>query len=261
MKGDVISLFIYKLFANRPVNKAVDWFINNHRLRHEKQSLLKKIYKEQPGEHIFKEGVPYESYPAIKFYLVFSMPFLRLLQKINIKFNATYLSFCNLFFSILAGLFFILGMLPQGAICFCIAIIFDLVDGPWARLNNCYSEKNHFTDCICDRIGKLACFFGLWYNQFYLTGDSLLGVFCIATYYTVELYAQFFLKDRFTNLSYPRFSVWEISFIIFFIAPVLNLVKPLLLFSIFLLIILYIFITLQKKHIEVKRGDSYRSME
>ena len=179
---------------------------------------LRKIYREQPGEHIFKPETPYERFPVIKLGLVFSMPLLRLLQKINIKFNPFYLSITGLLCNTLAGVSFSQGYLIRGALLFFIAFIFDLVDGPWARLTNkqsmLFMEK---FDPLCDRIGKVACFGGLCYYQ-----PSILAL--IISYYLFEVYATLRLPDRFKNPRNWSFSPWEASFLILFMGPVLNMV-------------------------------------
>ena len=205
-----------------------------------------KIYKQQPGEHIYKPEEPYERYPAIKLGLIFSMPILRLIQKINIHFHPSYLSAIGLLFNILAGLFFSLGYLKLGSLSFFIALVFDLLDGPWARLTNQVSTFTVNFDHFCDRVGKIACFTGLWYNQYYLTDMGLLGLGLIGIYYLNEFYATKFLPFRFKNPRNMSISVWEITFIIFVIGPILNMVNIFLPFAIILLYFIYLFMTIKK---------------
>lgn len=210
-----------------------------------KKSYISNIYKPKPEEQIFKSDIPYEYFPVIKIGLIFSMPLLRLLQKINIKFHPSILSFGNLFSCITAGIFFSQNLLLFGALFFFIALIFDLLDGPYARLTNQYTSFVKWFDPICDRIGKLVCFIGLWYGIYYTSGQGWTGIFWIGFYYTLELYATFFLQDRFSNPMIP-FSVWEVSFIIFVVAPSFNIVELLLPVGVVLLICLYTYRTSDK---------------
>ncbi|MHA1968546.1 MAG: CDP-alcohol phosphatidyltransferase family protein [Candidatus Hodarchaeales archaeon] len=210
------------------------------------KGIINRIYKEQPGEHIYKPHEPYERLPVIKLGLIFSMPILRLLQKINIRFHPSILSAFGLLFNILAGLFFGIGYLKLGSLSFFIALIFDLLDGPWARLTNQMSSFAIRFDHFCDRIGKIACFVGLWYNQYYLTDTAFLGLGLIAIYYLNEAYATKFLTYRFKNLRNMSITVWEITFMIFVIGPILNMVNVFLPFAIILLFLIYLYMTITK---------------
>jgi phosphatidylglycerophosphate synthase len=202
---------------------------------------LNKIYHEQEGEHIFKPDAPYERFPVIKLGLIFSIPLLRLLQRLNIHFHPSILSLIGLFLNFLAGFCFIIGQLIPGAFSFFFALVFDLLDGPWGRLTGQESSFTKRFDPICDRIGKFACLSGLWYGQFFLTGYGLIGLIWFFIYYIVETYATVFLPTRFSNPHNMSFSVWEVSFLILFIGPVLNQVRVLLPLSIILLWVLYLY--------------------
>lgn len=205
---------------------------------------LKKIYREQNSEQIFKPDAPYEKYPVIMFGLIFAMPILRFIQRY--RFNPVLLSYGNLFSNILACICFMTSYLVTGALFFFTGVIFDLLDGSYARLTNQYNDKLKKIDNMIDRVGKLFCFFGIWYGQYYLTGDVFSGTCFVVTYYILEIFATVFFKDRFTNPSYPRFSIWEISFLIFFVAPIFNIVHLVLPSCIFLLWCLYGYIYFKK---------------
>jgi len=214
-------------------------------VRGDMKDKIYKIYKQQPGERIYKPHEPYERFPVIILGLIFSMPLLRLLQRINIRFHPSCLSAIGLLFNIIAGLFFGLGYLKLGALSFFIALVFDLIDGPWARLTNQSSSFTLRFDHFCDRVGKFACFAGLWYNQYYLTDMALLGLGLIAIYYLNEVYATKFLTYRFKNPRNMSISVWEITFIIFVIGPILNMVNVFLPFAIILLFLMYLYMTIK----------------
>lgn len=215
---------------------------------------LNKIYLEQENEHIFKPEAPYERFPVIKLALIFSMPLLRLLQRFDIHFHPSILSFIGLFLNFLAGFCFIVGQLTLGAFSFFFALIFDLLDGPWGRLTDQESVFTKRFDSICDRIGKFVCLFGLWYGQFFLTGYGFIGFIWFFIYYIIEAYATVFLSTRFSNPRNMSFSVWEVSFLILFIGPVLNYVRVLLPLSIILLWILYLYKSRSFFRMVVKHG-------
>jgi len=209
-----------------------------------KEKIL-KIYQQQPGEKIYKPEAPYERFLFVKIGLIFSMPILRLLQKINIRFHPLYLSASGLILNIIAGLLFGAGYLKLGALAFFMAFIFDLLDGPWARLTNQSSSFTLKFDHFCDRVGKLACFIGLWYSQFYLSGLVLVGSAWIIIYYSNEIYATLFLPTRFANPRNMSFSVWEASFLIFIIGPILNMCNIFLPLAVVFLYLLYIIMALK----------------
>lgn len=201
---------------------------------------LKKIYQEQPGEHIFKPETPYERFPVVKSVLVFSLPLLRLLQKIKVRFSPTHITLTGLLCNIMAGVSFATGHLPQGALLFFTALVLDFVDGPWARLTNQCSNFGKKLDPLCDKIGKASCFAGLCYHQ-----PAIIGL--IFSYYLLEFYATQVFPNRFSNPRNWSFSVWEVSFLILFIGPILNMVHFFSALSISLLAILYITKTIREK--------------
>ena len=127
-----------------------------------------------------------------------------------------------------------------GASLFYMGLVFDLLDGPYARLTDQYSPKIKKFDIICDRIAKASCFLGLWYSQYYLKDIWHIGFILILIYYSLEAYATKFLSDRFVNTRNITFTVWEIALLIFIIGPILNLVYYVLPISVILLAILYI---------------------
>ena len=204
------------------------------------------IYKEQKGEKIFKKEAPYEKFFFIKLGLIFSMPLLRLICKSKFIFNPKILSTIGLFSNIFGAISFALNQLIIGAIFYYVGLIFDLIDGPYARLTNQYSSNIKRFDCICDRISKASCFLGLWYSQFYLIGAWHLGFIWIIIYYLLEAYATKFLPDRFINTNKITFTVWEVSFLIFIMGPILNIVYYMIPISVLLLGILYIFKSYKK---------------
>lgn len=205
---------------------------------------LKKIYREQPGELIFKAGAPYERLPAIKFGILFSMPLLRLLQRTRTKFSPIYLTLIGLFCNVIAGVSFATGHLAQGALLFFAALVFDLVDGPWARHTNKHVSLMKKFDPICDRIGKASCFGGLVYGQ------PETAVF-VAYYYILELFAVYLLPNRFSNpRNWLSFSAWEASFLILFVAPILNMLHIFLPLSVGLLHISYLIKIIKGKYYE-----------
>jgi len=216
---------------------------------------IKKIYTEQPGEHIFKKDAPYEKFIFIKLGMIFSMPLLRLICKTKIRFHPSILSAIGLLSCIFGGISFAYNYLIIGAIFFYMGLVFDLVDGPYARLTNQYSPDIKRFDSICDRIAKATCFMGLWYSQFYLKDIWYLGFTWILIYYLIEAYATKFLPDRFVDTRNVTFTVWEVSFLIFIVGPVLNLVYYMLPLSVILLGILYIFKS-YKKYLSVESARS-----
>ena len=212
--------------------------------------ILDRIYKEQEGERIFKPDAPYEKFISIKLGLMVSMPLLRLLQYGKIKIHPSVFSVLNLLFCVAAGLAFASGYLFDGAVCFYLALVMDLIDGPYARLTGRYTDAVKRNDYICDRLGKFVCFIGLWYSQYYLNGFPGIGGLFIFAYYLLEVYATEMLPDRFRDNYRITFTVWEVSFIIFVVGPALNMVSFFFPLAVVLLGVLYIFKSIKKGMIE-----------
>ena len=115
---------------------------------------------------VYKDDAPYQKYPVIKLGLLFAFPILRRIQHYN--FNPALLSYGNLVSCIIACVCFMTHHLVLGAFFFFTGVIFDLLDGSYARLTNQYSISLKKLDNRIDRIGKLFCFFGIWYSQYYI---------------------------------------------------------------------------------------------
>jgi phosphatidylglycerophosphate synthase len=216
---------------------------------------IKKIYTEQPGENIFKKDAPYEKFLFIKLGMIFSMPLLRLILKTKLRFHPSILSALGLSSNVLGGISFAYNQLIIGAVLFYLGLVFDLVDGPYARLTDQYSSEIKRFDSICDRIAKASCFLGLWYSQYFLKDIWYLGFLWIMIYYLLEVYATKFLSDRFVNTRNVTFTVWEVSFLIFIVGPLLNQVYYVLPISVFLLGMLYIFKS-YKKYLQKESAKS-----
>ena len=157
--------------------------------------------------------------------------------------HANYYTFLSIVFGILAAYLFFTNQLILGGLCFWIRMWFDSADGKTARLNKQVSEFGSKFDYLGDTLSPILMYAGLWYSQFYLQGNSFLGLFLIGLHYLV-MFVGFVLIDRYSyktrweNLvSY--YSPFEEAYITFMFAPILGLVFLLMSISITIQIISY----------------------
>ena len=149
------------------------------------KSFIRNIYSERKSEHFLYKSEPWS---VLIFGRVFSIPLARAITKLPAKIHPNVITILTVPFALLAGICFFKGMLVYGAIFFLISFILDCTDGTLARLTNTTSKLGQKLDNYTDRLNNLFMYFGLWYSQYYLTGEWFLGGCIIGTHYLIMLF-------------------------------------------------------------------------
>lgn len=209
---------------------------------------IKKIYTEQDDENFIPKR---DCLVTIIWHNIIGIPIIRLMQKLQLKFHPNLITIFSLPFGLLAGYFFFINQLLYGAIFFAINMLIDSFDGKWARLTKQTSELGAKLDFHIDRIAKGSMYFGIWYSQFYLIGQWLLGTFFIGIHFVGEVFRVLFIKDtRYKTIIphvYSYYSQFEEAYLTFFFAPLFGIVQILLPIAIILTWISYMILFIKQK--------------
>lgn len=218
---------------------------------------IRNIYTERANEHFLKEK---DNWVAFVFEHPFSMPLLRLMQKLNLKIHPNVITFVTLAFTLVTAYFFLEGKLALGAFCYLGYFIVDGADGKWARLTGKTSKLGERLDhYYVGPFGNLAMYFGLWYSQYYLVGNWLIGASIIFAHYIIVVIMWKFLQQPYYRTIFPRvrsyYSLNEEGFGTFFFAPLFNVVTILLPVLVMLQLISFI-ILLSMQKILIRQQES-----
>jgi phosphatidylglycerophosphate synthase len=200
---------------------------------------IRNVYTERPDEHFLKEK---DNWAPLVFEHVFSMPLLRLMQRLHLKIHPNVITLASFLIVLATAYFFFCDKLLIGAFCYLGYFIFDGLDGKWARLTNSTSELGEKLDYYFGALGVLAMYLGLWYSQYYLAGNWLTGTGIIAAHYIIVVAIGIFIQQPHYETIFPRvcsyYSPLEEGFGTFFVAPLFNVVTIL-----FPLLVLFQFIS------------------
>jgi hypothetical protein len=98
---------------------------------------IRNIYTERPNEHFLKEK---DNWAPLVFGHPFSIPLLRLMQKLHLKTHPNVITLASFPPILAAAYFFFCDKLLIGAFCYLGYFIVDGLDGKWARLTGRTSE-------------------------------------------------------------------------------------------------------------------------
>jgi len=207
------------------------------------------IYTERPNEHFLKKE---DCWVALIFAHPFSIPLIRLMQKLKLKIHPNVITIAALPLLLLTAYFFFDGKLMIGAFCYLGYFIVDGVDGKWARLTDKTSTLGERLDhYYLGPLGTLAMYFGLWYSQYYLQGEWLIGGSIIFAHYIIVVSILVFLQQPYYRTIFPMvrsyYSPDEEGFGTFFFAPLFNVVTILFPVLVMLQLISFIILLVRQK--------------
>lgn len=187
---------------------------------------IRNLYAERVDEHFLKKE---DSWITFVFDYPFSVPLVRLMQRLNLKVHPNVITFATLPPIALAAYFFFTNNLAAGAFCYLAYFIGDGVDGKWARVTGQTSKLGGRLDYFVGALGILAMYLGLWYSQYYSKGDWLTGGIIIAAHYIIVVCIRMFIKQPYYKTILPRvgsyYSTLEEGVGTFFWAPLFNVVN------------------------------------
>jgi len=211
------------------------------------KNLFKKIYTEGPNEHFIKK---LDSWTSIIFSDPFSIPIARFAARWK-RIHPNHFTIMTLPVALISAYFFFEGQLIYGAIFYWLNFILDGVDGKLARLTNQLSRRGYILDYYTDRIKNIVLFLSLWYSQYYLKDYWLLGGGIICVHYGLMVFEYLFIQKFTYKTVFPRvysyYAPLDEVFLIFFLAPLLNMVFILLPLLILLQYFSYISIYIKQK--------------
>ncbi len=210
---------------------------------------IRNIYTERPNEHFLKEK---DNWVALIFEHPFSMPLIRLMQKLNLKIHPNVITFATLPLILFTAYSFFDSKFLIGAFCYLGYFIVDGVDGKWARLTGKTSKFGERLDhYYVGPLGNLAMYFGLWYSQYYLKGDWLIGGSIIFAHYIIVVLMWKSLQQPYYRTIFQRvrsyYSLNEEGFGTFFFAPLFNVVNILFPVLVTLSLISFIILLIRQK--------------
>jgi phosphatidylglycerophosphate synthase len=217
---------------------------------------IRNIYTERPNEHFLKGK---DNWAPLVFGHPFSIPLLRLMQKLHLKTHPNVITLANFLPILAAAYFFFCDKLLIGAFCYLGYFIVDGLDGKWARLTGRTSELGEKLDSYLGTLGNLAMYIGLWYSQYYLADDWLTGAGIISAHYIVVVAIGIFIRQPHYKTIFPKvrsyYSPQEEGVGTFFVAPLFNVVTILFpLLVLFQFISFVILLVRQKERPDVRRG-------
>lgn len=163
---------------------------------------------------------------TVKLVRIFGTPLAKGIALLPIKVHPNVITILSFPFAILAGFYFFNNQLIYGAIFFFISYILDTADGALARLTNTESRFGQRLDFYVDILGNIFMYFGLWYSQFYLYGQWLIGGIIIAAHYFVMVFGYIFVKNRTYKTIFPNISSYysaaDEGILTFFFIPIIN---------------------------------------
>lgn len=217
---------------------------------------IRNIYAERANEHFLKKE---DSWIAFIFECPFSLPLIRLMQKLNLKIHPNVITLATFPLVLFTAYLFFDGKLAIGAFCYLGSLIIDGIDGKWARLTGKTSKFGEKLDhYYVGPLGNLAMYFGLWYSQYYLRGDWLIGISVIFAHYIITISILVFIQQPYYGTIFPAvrsyYSLDEEGLGTFFFAPLFNVVT--ILFPVLVMLQLISFIILfirQKERPDVRK--------
>lgn len=187
-----------------------------------KDSLLHRLYSEN-------DKVTFSSRPeawSVKIGRFFGMPLARGLASLPFKVNPSIITGLTIPFALIAAYCFYKNLLIYGAIFFLISWILDCTDGVLARITKSTSSFGYKFDNYSDRVNNFAMFLGLWYSQFYLNDQWLLGACIFSAHYLIMLFGTLFLGDYSYKTIFKSLASYyhpnDEGFLTFFMLPVLG---------------------------------------
>lgn len=209
---------------------------------------IKNIYTERANERFIGE----DSLVAFLFIIPFAMPIIRLMHKLNLRIHPNIITLASFPVILTTAYFFFDGKLLIGALCYFIYYILDAIDGKWARLTGKTSKFGERLDhYYVGPLGNLAMYFGLWYSQYYLKSDWLIGGSIIIAHYIIMLSIWIFLQQSYYRIIFTRvrayYSLEEEGFGTFFFAPLFNVVTILFPLLVMLQLISFIILLIKQK--------------
>lgn len=212
------------------------------------KEIIKNIYTEGPNEDFIKKK---DSWTVILLGGILSIPLVRLITKIKIKIHPNVITILTIPFALIAAISFAYGKLVLGAIFFFLNFTLDCTDGKLARLTNTTSQFGEKLDYYTDTVNNLAMYFGLWWSQYYLQGQWLLGGGIVFAHYAIMVFGYTFIKDITYKTIFPRvfsyYSPFEEAFGTFFFAPLFNVVRIAFPILVLLQFISYIILLIKKE--------------
>jgi len=167
---------------------------------------------------------------AVKIVRFFGNPLAKGIARLPVKIHPNVITLLSLPFAIIAAFFFFSNQLIYGAVFFFISYVLDAADGTLARLTNTVSEFGKRLDFYVDILGNIFMYFGLWYSQFYLYGQWLIGGSIIVAHYMVIAFGYMFIKNRTYKTIFPNicsyYSAADEGILTFFFVPILAFFRP-----------------------------------
>lgn len=217
---------------------------------------IKKFYTQRPEENFLKE----DAWAPILLSDPVSIPLARFLSKFR-RIHPNYITLLSIPFAFAAAYMFMTGNLAYGAIFYWLNFVLDGTDGKVARLTGTTSKFGAKLDYYTDTLNNLAMYFGLWWSQYYMYGDGLLGGAIVFAHYASMVFCYLFIGDFAYKTIFPRvysyYSPFEEAFGTFFFAPLLNMVRLFLPILVALQFVSYIVLFIRRRekmnHEELKR--------
>lgn len=167
---------------------------------------------------------------AVKTGRIFGVPLAKGIARLPIKIHPNIVTLFSLLLAVIAGFFFFNNQLVYGAVFFFISYVFDCADGTLARLTDTQSRFGQRLDFYVDVIGKIMMYFGLWYSQFYIYGQWLIGGGIIVAHYAVMAFGYMFIKVRTYKTISPYicsyYSAADEGILTFFFVPAITFFIP-----------------------------------
>jgi len=185
---------------------------------------IRHIYTERADERFIGELF----LVTLLFAFPLAIPIIRLMQRLELKIHPNHITLTSFLFSLVAAYFFFNSQLVLGACMFYAYFLLDTVDGKWARLTGKTSGLGERLDYYFGSLGKLAMYFGLWYSQYYLNGNWIIGAVVICAHYTIAISLWIFVKEPHYKTIFKRvvsyYETEEEAFGVFFFATIFNVV-------------------------------------
>ena len=186
------------------------------------KSYNKELHLKRDKQYINKKREEW----AVKFVRLFGTPLAKGISLLPVKIHPNIITILSFPFAILAGFYFFNNQLIYGAIFFFISYILDTADGALARLTNTESRFGQRLDFYIDILGNIFMYFGLWYSQFYLYNQWLIGGAIIAAHYFVMAFGYIFIKNRTYKTIFPNISSYysaaDEGILTFFFIPIIS---------------------------------------
>ena len=122
------------------------------------------------------------------------MPLIRLMQTLKLKINPNFITLMVFPLLSLAGYSFIKGNLAIGAFFYYVYFLLDLIDGKWARLTKQTSRLGTRLDYYAHIFGNIQMYFGIWYSQYFMKENWLIGGSIIFIQYAIVFSVSILIK-------------------------------------------------------------------